>query len=295
MEEFIANPVEDLIVDLENLRQKVNEELEISLATESLGFSDVINNVIGFFSNGIQAFSEFFKTTERNIFRNEPLPHFTKCEDAMKKVGSLVSGGGELYSKVKDLKVPYLQGCTMQLDELTNRLVALSPNHREIVLKCLDDLDTTISKIITDKDYLSGFRSNGLSESMENAKKYIDSIKELNSDLYTKLTDKNDIRKIEEVIPNISSLEVISNNLLELKKTLDNAFLPKCNDIATALHNKLKAVTGESKISKNNLKSVSDQILIAAESLTYTATLYYLVTQSVLSFNALVKTISEKR
>lgn len=295
MENNFATDISQNYIELESLKSTISVELANSLSFESIGFSDIISSVVNYFSDGFKAFSNFFNKSDLILSKNQPLPHFAKCEKSMKIVNDIVREPGDIYGKVMNFKVPYLQGCIMQLDDLTNRLTALAPNHREIVLAYLNEVDTMVSKLVSDNDYLSGSRGEELSEKAVAAKDFVDKVKALNEELFDRRSDKTDIRPISQVIPNITSLGIIRDNLKELYNYADRDFLPKAISIANGIHAKLRHISKDSKMSKNNLKGVSDRLLIAAESLTYLGTYYFLITQSILSFDALVKTIDENK
>ena len=295
LNENFASDISQNYVDLESLRSTIKVELNNSLTFENLGFSDIISSVVNYFSDGFKAFSNFFNKSDIILSRNQPLPHFSKCEKSLKMVNDIIKQPGDLYGKVMDFKVPYLQGCVMQLDDLTNRLASLAPNHREIIMGYLNELDTIVSKLVSNADYLSGNREEELSEKGKEARDFVDKVKGLNEELFDRRSDKTDIRPISQVIPNITSLGIIRDNLKELYNYADRDFLPKSISIANSIHLKLKHINKDSKISKNNLKGVSERLLLGAESLTYLGTYYYLITQSILSFDALIKTIDENR
>lgn len=294
-EDNFASEITQNYVDLESLKSTIRVELNNSLSFENLGFSDIISSVVNYFSDGFKAFSNFFNKSDVILSKNQPLPHFSKCEKSMKVVNDLIRQPGDLYGKVLNMNVPYLQGCVMQLDDLTNRLVSLAPNHREIILSYLNELDTIVSKLVSDAEYLSGSRGEELSDKAKSAKDFVDKVKSLNEELFDRRADKTDIRPISQVIPNITSLGIVRDNLKELYKYADRDFLPKSISLANAIHTKLKHINKDSKMSKNNLSGVSERLLIGAESLTYLGTYYFLITQSILSFDALVKTIDENR
>lgn len=212
--------------------------VDVSLATED--FASFISKVGDFFKSKLNSIKEIFSITANekqavgaisNSITNlnsEMKRTFKLSEDVSKK-------GGSFFSSVDSIIVPTIPGINVDFLTLTKELSSKTDLIINNVKPLLSEIDTYLSKLNNDEDFRTSITPGTIDKK----------VKEISDSLNVSLTKMIDTKKIDDktelknILPNLSSIKDISNNLQNSLITKDLKLLGNIYDLNNNIANKL--------------------------------------------------------
>lgn len=192
------------------------------------------------------------------------------------------------YMTAKQLRVMAPAGIKVDLVKLSSLLEEALEDIQDKVFKSLDELDITISSVLSDESYR--LQSKPLKPNKD-AITYSDKLYDmLNKCIDTKKLE--DTRLIKDLLPNISSMTKVYDTLVKSANKTSSKFLININDLIDSIYVKTqtleKEMNEEFEISKTVLNKLATDLEYNAKLVTATMSVVYLYNQTVLCLNNLV-------
>lgn len=293
---------EDIEKQIQSLSTSLNFlESKTELCSGTLSITGFAKDVAYHFTQGLDSFAKgFMEFISKPFESNNPLPQFRNFESYKSKAISLANDGkvaSEFTTKYGSIDIPYISGCRVTLLEVVNALNTIPSNSERIIINCLKDVDSFISDALSDEKVRNNPRPFKLTDGLKEGKSFTDDVIKVNS-IIIDPTSYEDHTIIIKILPNLNDFKDIVNGLNKLRDMTDAKTLNKIDDIVKSISIKAKSLSDElkdkeNKCNKQFISNVKDVLLIGANSVTYLATYYYLITQAAQSFRTLVETMKK--
>lgn len=280
----------EILKDLEDLQER--SEL---LATED--FKSFITDVKSYFTNKINtAFSVFntlfFKSKDMVLQKGKQNVHVKELISIKPIVNKIINS--KEFSEVEIIKTATIPGINVNLLELTNTYL------RSVVLingnlkNDIELLNRKINLILTDRDYRT---------SVSPIRDIItDTNVKLKRDLEYTFNTKNfkDTDKVGNLIPNLSSINIIIDNIIEACNGYTKEYLEAIMSETEKLTYKTNTLfeylrdNPNTEISKNVLKDISYSIKAVAEEITYSISIIHTINLSANITKVMIEEINKK-
>jgi hypothetical protein len=249
----------------------------------------VFKNISNFFINRLEGISNVFSKNKNrgdinyNTFLLETIKLSSDVAKAVKKGN---------YQKVEHLTVPVTLGLRTDLLTTTAQLKIAMELSLNDLFKHLDDLDTMVAKVMTDVNYRTSTKPI-INTSKKDVNKTLENILSTIIDPY----GKEDIKKINTLIPNISSIQTVHNNLLELAKGGSIKDMQKINDTTVIIGERIKeledylTVNNDVKISSVVINELASQLEETAKLITLSMSVIFILNQTLVTFKNILKRI----
>lgn len=196
------------------------------------------------------------------------------------------------YMVVKQARVMAPVGIKVDLIKLADELEDAIKIIHDQVFKCLDNLDMTISSVLTDQAY----RTQSKPLKIDNdAIVYGDRLYAI----LNKVTDTKkveDTRLVKDLLPNISSMTKVYDSLIKSSEKTSIKVLNNINEMVDNIYVKTQTLESEMKedyiISKTVLNKLATDLESNAKLVTVTMSTIYLYNQTVLCLINLVKKLA---
>lgn len=196
------------------------------------------------------------------------------------------------YMVVKQARVMAPVGIKVDLIKLADELEDAIKIIHDQVFKCLDNLDMTISSVLTDQAY----RTQSKPLKIDNdAIVYGDRLYAI----LNKVTDTKkveDTRLVKDLLPNISSMTKVYDSLIKSSEKTSIKVLNNINEMVDNIYVKTQTLESEMKedytISKTVLNKLATDLESNAKLVTVTMSTIYLYNQTVLCLLNLVKKLA---
>lgn len=257
----------ELIGEIPRLSNRAN-----MISTEG-AIGDFFKGIPSFFTSKIDAIRNVFgKNANRaNEITAKDVSQYTKRLLGLKAIAKKLPEQVEA-SKVAKVKIPVPLGFNTNLLDASVLLDDLLEDASKTTLTFLNTLDTTVSRVLADKEY----RESSRPVKGDNAQEAYKTVRKLNDGL-GKLIDGNkmkDVMVFGELIPSISSLETIVDNMIKngQKTRLDD--IKAIESVLKVLTEKVNTLAkymaeDESKIyNKSVIINLADELQAGAELIT---------------------------
>lgn len=277
--------------------ESLQSSTDMCVGLESI--SGFFKSTVVFFTQGLQNFADGFLAFLSSPFssgNNNPLPQFKDYESARRKILGLGKDGYfNKINKVWTKPFPYIAGCNKELTTVTDALVSVMNNHVEIIRAGLSDVNAVVSQGISDEAFRKSNSPYKHTPAIKEMIKFTDSIKNINKEMIGS-GNYTDSIPAGEMLPNYDAAVSATENLNKLHNGLSLKTLPRVDDEVKAIAMKSKSLAEDIKnnkleCSKQFLNTMKDVLLAGGEAVTYLATYYYLVSQSVNSYKYFAKNI----
>ena len=287
------NIANDLTVSLGNIPNLEYRAMVIS----NEGISDILNNIPSMFTSRIEAISNIFTTAfiklgskdiedltlqSSNLFKLNP--------DVIKIINNVE------YGNVKDLKIPGIIGLKVDLLNLTSSIKPVIESININLISMLDQTDTVVSRMISDPDYRKSFSPKNTYTN------YLKSL-DISDDFIKSVIDSNvrtDITTIGAMLPNISSLSTVFDNLQYNNKSFNNKLFKEMRDKTVKLADKTnvlyKLFTSQDidSLTRESLLELAAVLEYTAQYVTISTSVFYLLNQTNDVTSAMIKILKEK-
>ena len=285
---FTVESYANLKVACEELKKPLTE-LDAAynlLATEGI-FTDIKDFFIKRFKDVANLFS--FKKDSSLIVDNVIL------KELIKEKSKVMSIAKELnYSEVSVIKAPTVAGMSVTILKATELLLPITNILENKIILELNNLDTTMSKVLSDDEYC---KSNKPIAKVETD--YKDQLQDTLSNIITETTNV-DVTTIGKLLPNLSCLDTIIENIIRLGNIVDLDKIEEMNKLIKLVYEKTIEVSNIFKnkdrvISKRVLDNLIEQTKVVAEACTLTAAHYNLINQLVNTTRAVIKILENAK
>ena len=277
------------IESLPNLKERV-DMLESS--NESMGA--VFNSVSGFITSQFTAISSIFNSNSSRLENVNKKDLSEQAKDLMKTKKDI----SKIMSTVKMVDIHTIETPVplgMQTDMLTASAILKASSERiaKSIFTYIDEVDTLVSKMLADGEYRKKLKPGKTFDSIQN-----DSYENLN-DIRTVINENgvNDRMKIDDILPNLNSLDSIMNNLDKANKVLTYSKIKELKESLDKLSSKINDLyeyyvdNEDLEITKSSIKELAHGIENLADYTTSSITVFYLVNQLNSSFINMIKLI----
>lgn len=286
--EELVNRINALNLSLAAFNEKVD------LCAGTLSITGFIKDVSHHFVNGLSGFATGFMEFIKSPFAsNNPLPQYKDFDKYKQKAISITNNhkiAEEFVSKYGSIDVPYIASCRVSLKAIVSDLRNVRDDSASVIIKGLKELDEYISNALTDTSFRTSTRPYKLGQGLGELEKFTTKIMDINKAVIDP-TSLEDHRLLNFIIPNIQDYKDITNDLNMIKEYTDYKILVKVDDLVKSISAKAKALAEElnnkenaKDCNKQFIKDVKNVLEIGANGVTYLATYYYLIAQSVQSY-----------
>ena len=255
-------------IDIESIP---NLTLRVEMLSNE-GIGDVFKKITNIFTSKTSEIANYFTKKNKSLkeinLSARPLAKLSKDVNAITKKIS--------FSTYKDYEVGSIMGLRTNLLDATNNIEIALNNANNNLLESLDTLDTTISKIISDKDYIKSLRAapypkldnNLISEIMDN-------IIDANS--------RNDQFKLGMLYPNVKSIYDTHSKLLAISRLVNQKDLEVVSETIEKIAYKVNTLKEQidkgiiTKASKNVILGLADSLEINAKYITNVIAVYHIL------------------
>lgn len=252
------------------------------------GFTDVVKDLAGVFVTKLKNVLSVFTSNqnrdggldldkkELNAFARDLVNLRYKVKDMVEKYD---------YTTLSYYNLPTVPGIKVTYLEASKLLIKVFKTYRSELLVTLDDLDTTVSKVLSDKAYLMSSRP--VRANVDMVKLYDNLHRDLNSVLDPKkLADRD---KFKNMFPNVKSLYDTFENLVSITEGTNLDEILKIKKFGEEIEEKIKNLIVEIE---NNRVEVSKSVLEKLSSdLEYSAKNITLIFSFVVLYNKMVNVI----
>lgn len=220
---------------LDSVNKKPND---ISLATED--FATFIRKVGDFFKSKLNSIKEIFNITANekqsvNAIAASVTNLNSEMKDTFKLSDNVSKKGGTFFSSVESIIVPTIPGINIDFLTLTKELSSKTDIIINDIKPLLSEIDTYLSKLVNDDDFRTSLTPGTLEKKTQ-------TISDLLNTALTKIIDTkkvDDKTELKNLIPNLSSIKDISNNLQNSVITKDIKLLSTIYDLNSSIANKM--------------------------------------------------------
>jgi len=261
-----------------------------ALATEDMGM--YINKVGDFFTNKIVEIKSLFGSSAERLDKidkkdiSEHIKSILKLQKDFTTIKEKVE-----YATVRNVETPVMLGQQVGMLDIVTKLKPLVAEINKSLLKDIDNVDTVVSKMIADVEHRKSVRINNKFNDID---KREDAITRAVNEIIGANGTKDRL-PIKEVIPNISSIEGLLNDLKELNGAFDykhivlvKAAVKKLYEKAETLH---ETLTDEElgMVSKGSLNELAYGLESLAKYITNSVTVFYILNQTTDNVKAMIK------
>ncbi len=279
----------DVIKSIPNLVERAN-----MLSTED--FDTFVKNISSFFTNKIHSISEVFSTNSRRTseISEKDLNVFVKELVNLKKDMEWVVNNVK-YNEVSYIKIPVMLGSKTNLVETLHILKVLMDSINKNLDSSLEYTDTFVSKVLTDKNFRLSTRP--IKQNKEKDELIETFYKSLNN-----LIDENgttDNKKVSELLPNISSLELVYQDIINIAKgtsikdirSIENK-LTKISEKTNELYN-LLLENKDTEISRVVINELAYDLETTAKLVTNVVSVIHVYNQTVTTIKFLIQRLKK--
>lgn len=283
----IASENEKLLTSLRDLKLTAGH-----LAIEDDG---MISKFASFFTNKVSAFAVLFnKNSSRMVTINEKdySQFVTELLKLKKDIEPLISK--IKFSDVETMVIPIMLGLRTDLLNASSILAEVISKTEPMLVTALDNIDISISKILSDKH----FRTSSRYPNMKHLDDLYTATRTMNKAL-VELIDGNSVtdkQKVAFLLPNINSLTTIYSNLERVANitTLKNikaieGKITKVSERATYLYELLTDESKELELSKAVINGISDELEYSADMVTTMISLIHIYNQVTVTTTTIVE------
>jgi len=277
-----------ILAQIPNLKARA----EVTVTVEDL---TVLKEVGSFFTEKLQRVKDIFTINNQRADELDAKvinTHFDTLISNHSKIKAIIDNGS--YSAVGKIEIPVMIGMDVDLVTASDKLVTLKDLLlKELAVK-LNDLDTMLGMFIGDKHFRTSSRPLDISYDYEHAtvKKVLTEI--INPNL---LTDR---KKINELLPNLSSLSVVYKNLISLGNVTSVKYLKDIEKSTKSVSEKtdsLYELLKEKKdvvVEQNRLIDLGYAIEETANLVTVVISAVHLINQLVITTNITIDEITQR-
>lgn len=277
-----------------DLYDNLNSLTYLSTTISTEGVSSFLEKVTSFFVSKVGYVREALGITssEANKVSSDVNVHVKELIDLKKSMQSIISN--KSYASIEKDRVMSPVGIKVDLVKLSNELKSVMKLTDNEVFECIERLDTYVSSVLNDVDFRTQTKPQSIDKE---AIKYAD---RLYSNLNTCIDSKKieDTRLVKELLPNLSSLDKVYDNLIDISNYTS---VNKLNNINKAIENVYaktevleQELGGKYEVSKVVLKKLIEDLENNAKLITVYVNTIYLYNQTVICVNTLIKKYNVK-
>lgn len=277
-----------------DLYDSLNSLTYLSATISTEGVSSFLEKVTSFFVSKVGYVREALGITssEANKVSSDVNVHVKELIDLKKSMQSIISN--KSYASIEKDRVMSPVGIKVDLVKLSNELKSVMKLTDSEVFECIERLDTYVSSVLNDVDFRTQTKPQSIDKE---AIKYAD---RLHSNLNTCIDSKKieDTRLVKELLPNLSSLDKVYDNLIDISNYTS---VNKLNNINKAIENVYaktevleQELGGKYEVSKVVLKKLIEDLENNAKLITVYVNTIYLYNQTVICVNTLIKKYNVK-
>lgn len=277
-----------------DLYDSLNSLTYLSTTISTEGVSSFLEKVTSFFVSKVGYVREALGITssEANKVSSDVNVHVKELIDLKKSMQSIISN--KSYASIEKDRVMSPVGIKVDLVKLSNELKSVMKLTDNEVFECIERLDTYVSSVLNDVDFRTQTKPQSIDKE---AIKYAD---RLYSNLNTCIDSKKieDTRLVKELLPNLSSLDKVYDNLIDISNYTS---VNKLNNINKAIENVYaktevleQELGGKYEVSKVILKKLIEDLENNAKLITVYVNTIYLYNQTVICVNTLIKKYNVK-
>ena len=256
------------IKDIDNLPNLI-------LRTEMLsneGIGDVFKKITNIFTSKVSSIANYFTTKNKDLKEiNITARPLTKLTKIVNNISKRIE-----YSTYKDYEVGSVMGLRTYLLDASTLIEACLVDSNKKLLPSLDALDTLISKVISDKDYILSLRA----DAMPDISSYLLSD---NLDKIIDPNDRNDQFKLGKLYPNVKSIYDTQNELLKVNHLINKNDLEQISATIDKISSKVDTLKEQvdsgiiTKASKNVLLGLANALESNATYITNIVAIYHVL------------------
>lgn len=258
-------------------------------------FGSFIDNVGSFFRSKLELVRNALSISAKQS--NQITTEFNAhVDDLIKLKADMIWVSNNIeYMVVKQARVMAPAGIKVDLIKASEELDDAVKLIHDKVFKCLDSLDLTISSVLTDEDYRTQSKPLKIDNDIISTGDRLYAI--LNKVTDTKKVE--DTRLVKDLLPNMSSMDKVFNNLIKSSEKTSSKVLKEINEMVDSIYVKTQTLEEEMKetypISKTVLNKLSTDLESTAKLVTVTMSTMYLYNQTVLCLINLIKKLKTMR
>lgn len=258
-----------------------------NISTEGVG--SFINKISSFFASKIAYVREAVSMSANILNRVDNDINIYAQELKKSKKDMLYIVNNLSYTLLENARVMTPVGLDTDLLEACKELKDGLKIFNTDVLRCLEELDMYVSQVLNDKEFRTQTKPQKPEKDPANYATRIHSI--LNKCVSTKNVE--DTKLIKEILPNISSLQKVYEQLMELASASHVNILKQINEYIGSIEAKVaileKDLTTDMEISKVVLKKLVEDLESNARLVTTSVNMMYFYNQLVLCVNNIIK------
>jgi len=236
------------------------------------GIGDVFKKISNIFTSKTSSIANYFTAKNKDLKEiNITARPLTKLTKVVNNIAKRIE-----YSTYKDYEVGSAMGLNTYLLDTANLIEACLLDSNKKLLDSLDALDTLISKIISDKDYILSLRA----DKMPDISGYLLSD---NLDKIIDPNDRNDQFKLGKLYPNVKSIYDTQDKLLKVNRLINKSDLELISGIIEKISSKVDTLKEQvdngtiTKASKNVLIGLADALESNATYITNIIAIYHVL------------------
>lgn len=213
------------------------------------------------------------------LYRGENINELKELLDVKKSVDKIINT--HEYSDIKNVEVNGIAGLK-SLTLAAEKLPILLDHVNENTLKVLESVILLLDKFIADVDYRKSFMKSNDALGSKVWRKNINIEDVLES--FIDLNLVTDRVKISTVIPNLYSLKIIHDNLVDAGKKTKIYELKKIEDCVDAIVNRVKQIEDilkntDDNITRQSISSIADSLTDLGNMVRYHSLVYYVTAE----------------
>ena len=236
------------------------------------GIGDVFKNITNIFTSKVSSIANYFTTKNKDLKEiNITARPLTKLTKVVNNISKRIE-----YSTYKDYEVGSVMGLRTYLLDASTLIEACLVDSNKKLLPSLDALDTLISKVISDKDYILSLRA----DAMPDISSYLLSD---NLDKIIDPNDRNDQFKLGKLYPNVKSIYDTQNELLKVNHLINKNDLEQISATIDKISSKVDTLKEQvdsgiiTKASKNVLLGLANALESNAAYITNIVAIYHVL------------------
>lgn len=250
------------------------------LSNESI--SDIVSKISKYFANSFNGIINSFITSNNKLNSVSKRDLSVQAKDILDLTNDIKYIVKNV--KMKDVaskEIGAILGLNMNLYDLSNELKIRSTNINSKLLVALDELDTIVSKLLVDNDYRIQRKPINVSVDIVTDHNYNDELiaKAINP------SSVDDLIRVDKLLPNISSLPIIQDNLIKSNNEFTYKFIKNISSIISTLVKKMNMLydrmdSEDIVVSKTMLKTLAYTVDDTAKYVTSSTHIFYLLQQT---------------
>jgi len=281
----------NIVCDNENMLKEIpnlTKRCEI-MSNENLG--SYIGEIASYFTNKLVDLKNSLLSSTTHVDENNVSDTLILMTDLKQDMLYIIEHAK--YTEYSSVKIPSILGLQLNLLDATSELNVMFKLVNDNILDVLNDLDTTVSKVMSDKNYRISTRPVNT--------RY--DISDMNIKIHkgiTKIIDGNgtrDIYKLSELIPNMKSINLVYDDLVNMSKNTGVSNMINVKLQTTKLSSKIDTLyhilkdNKEMEISKVVLNNISYQLEETAILVSNYVSVLYIYNQIISTNTAIIKRI----